>query len=881
GFLVGFSLVLMGRNLFGNLQVSRSLQQTQRIRVPAALLSATAESNLLRMSSHVRGYLATGDSEFQRKYHAARHEFELNIVELQQALQRSNVDEQVFEQMEQMYQEWKLLPDDLFRLRDNYLLNQPALGLLNEKGDPYIAEINRSIDLMIQRQQSKSPSVANLNLLNDLNTYKSSLALLTSSLRGYLVTQNPSFRFEYGKYLIENKKTWSSLQKSAPLLSDSQQKLFSMVAQGHQQFFELPSQMFEIIEGKERRQDLLLFTTQAEPLKDEIFTLLRAIIAQQQEALTQDLNYVQRDVSNVQIQILLAGVVSLLFFVMIAYFLSKKITEPVSRLIQATTQITEGDFATKAHVESGDEIGILAIAFNKMTAYLKESREELESYSKTLENQALQLEEAIDSAESANQAKSTFLANMSHELRTPLNAILGFTQLMHGSSNLNAEQQGHLSIINQSGEHLLNLINEILEVTKLEAGKATVHIEECHLPSLLKAVVGMFELKAQEKSLRLILKISPGLPHSIKVDSGKLRQVVINLMDNAIKFTQRGSVTLSVSCLPSIAFDRYQQGASEQHLYFEICDTGYGIAADEIPTLFDPFVQSESGKISKEGTGLGLKICKDFISLMNGSIEVVSRLSEGTSFQIEIPVIVTQQAEQTPTMSVADRQLPSFQHAPRILVVEDDTESRTVLSQLLKTVGYHIYEASDARKGFDIWKKFQPDLVLTKRRILALNGIDCTRMIRAEQNLPQPIIVALSASALEQDRKDAIASGCDAFISMPYKEAYLLEIIASYLNVSYLSKSVQEPVNHAPGQAILSQAREGPRHELILAWMTPAWLSELNQAAKQLNGSRAKKLLGQMPEEAQNVRTDLLKLVDNFDFDKLVTLSEECLHAVL
>ena len=260
------------------------------------------------------------------------------------------------------------------------------------------------------------------------------------------------------------KKHGKELKSSKNSLSAEQLQTIAEIEKLHLEFMALPNQLFDIIESDQRRQDLFLFSQEAEPLQKEIFLLLQKIVESQRLELTSELSAVKHNLIEAQIQTILWAIVVLIFVVLIAILLNRKITNPLSRLIEVTGQIMEGDFDSKAEIESGDEIGTLAITFNKMTDYLKASRLELENHSHTLEQQAEKLEQAIEEAEDANKAKSVFLASMSHELRTPLNAILGFTQLMSRTPDLSPSHKENISIINQSGEHLLGLINEILEL---------------------------------------------------------------------------------------------------------------------------------------------------------------------------------------------------------------------------------------------------------------------------------------------------------------------------------------------------------------------------------------------------------------------------------
>ncbi|HEY9608930.1 ATP-binding protein, partial [Allocoleopsis sp.] len=293
-------------------------------------------------------------------------------------------------------------------------------------------------------------------------------------------------------------------------------------------------------------------------------------------------------------------------------------------------------------------------------------------------------------------AKSTFLANMSHELRTPLNAILGFSQLMERDTTLTSRHQDSLAIINRSGEHLLNLINDVLEMSKIEAGRLVLSLEPVNLHRLLQTLQDMFEARTQAKQLSLRFQLAPDLPPSVLTDEGKLRQVLINLLSNAVKFTETGSITLRARA------EQENQGKSPipYTLFFEVEDTGKGIASEEMGNLFQPFVQTTSGIEAREGTGLGLTISRQFIRLMGGDIYLSSTVGKGSTFRFDIQVTLADAKAVAPTLTHGRvLQLAPDQPTYRILVVDDRPESRDLIAQLLNTVGFETRSATNGQEA--------------------------------------------------------------------------------------------------------------------------------------------------------------------------------------
>jgi PAS domain S-box-containing protein len=475
-----------------------------------------------------------------------------------------------------------------------------------------------------------------------------------------------------------------------------------------------------------------------------------------------------------------------------------------------------------------------------------------------LQCQNLELERAKHNAEAANRAKSQFLANMTHELRTPLNAILGFTQLLGLSQNFDSNQQEYLKIINRSGEHLLKLINDILTISKIEAGAIELYPSCIDFGHFLNSVQEMLQLKALSKGLKLIFERSPDLPQYVETDEGKLRQVLLNLLANAIKFTSSGSVTLRVR------EDKGDDPTSK--IVFEVEDTGCGIASFELDRVFDAFTQSQHNCSSQEGTGLGLAISKQFVELMGGKIAIASKLGQGTIVTFEIPVQQATVPEDSPESS-NERAIALAPNQPqyRILVVEDKWESRLLLVEILSKLGFEVFEAANGQEAVDLWAMLEPNLILMDMRMPVMDGFEATKRIRNSLKGQAPAIIALTASAFDERKAAMAAAGCNDFLTKPFREQVLLDKIARHLGVSY----VYEPYSLA--DLVWETNPLGLTGE-DLKVMPSDWRAQLNLAAKSCYEEQIAALIAQIPEQYIDLKLALSDLAENFRFDLIANL---------
>ena len=504
--------------------------------------------------------------------------------------------------------------------------------------------------------------------------------------------------------------------------------------------------------------------------------------------------------------------------------------------------------------------------------FTKELESKVEERTAQLEESIIKTETALSQAQNANQAKSRFLANMSHELRTPLNAILGFTQLMTRDTTIGAEQQDNLKIINRSGEHLLSLINDILEMSKIEVGQVTLNETRFDLHTMLRSIEDMLRLKANAKNLNLFFDLGADVPKIIETDEGKLRQIIINLLGNALKFTETGSIVLKVRKEANNGLNAEQLGflfADTYSLYFGVEDTGPGIEPEEIEQLFSPFEQTKVGRNSNEGTGLGLSICYKFVELMGGELRAESIVGRGSIFYFEIPLQEqSSSASIDPQHNLPGKVVGLAKNRPtyRILAVDDVAASRILLNKLLTGIGFEVREAGDGQQAIAVWEQWHPHLILMDMRMPVLDGYEATRQIKAKELGKNTIIIALTASAFEEERVEILSAGCDDFMRKPFQEAELLSKIGQYLNVEYIYEET--------AKSNIEQELHWELTKASLNVMPESWRSQLYNAAAQVDNQEIYKLLEEIPDDYEALARGLADLAEQFRCDKIIDLAK-------
>ena len=512
-------------------------------------------------------------------------------------------------------------------------------------------------------------------------------------------------------------------------------------------------------------------------------------------------------------------------------------------------------------IEYGSGAAILAVARevsehkrigDELRALTAELEQRVALRTGELERSNTALEEAKAESERANRAKSLFLARMSHEIRTPLNAILGYSQLLLRDAIIAPQDREQLRTINRSGEHLLALINDILEMSKIEAGGAQLNATTFDLGALVQDIAAMFKLRAQNKGLSLSVRLNSDLPPAVIADESKLRQIFINLLGNAVKFTQHGQITWHVRTEAS-------------RLMTAVEDTGPGIDPADMQRLFEKFAQTSVG-VRAGGTGLGLAISREFARLMGGEISVDSQPGKGSCFHVDVPFVegrTSELAARTSCRSVATIKPGSGPW--RVLVVDDQDDSRALLAKILSSVGFETYEATDGAQAVACFEEIRPHAVLMDLRMPAMDGFETTRRIKQSSCGAMTPILAVTASTFEDDRRRALDGNMDDFIAKPFHDTEVLETLGARLGIEYV---YMDDVR-TPTPTMLPIAAEASSNE-SLSHVPSQLLDDLRSATVAAEYDRALELVGDLAATVPATAEQLRRLVRSFDYQGVI-----------
>ncbi|MBF2027961.1 MAG: response regulator [Oscillatoriales cyanobacterium C42_A2020_001] len=556
------------------------------------------------------------------------------------------------------------------------------------------------------------------------------------------------------------------------------------------------------------------------------------------------------------------------------WLFSRRLTNPLKQLTQAAIQLSKGDLNTRVSIPTQNELGLLAQTFNHMAEQVQASVRTLENANEELEQRVAariaELQAAKEAADMANRAKSEFLANMNHELRTPLNGILGYAQIFSRDTTFTPKQQQGIEVIYQCGSHLLTLINDILDLAKIEARKMELYPQDFHFPNFLADTTEICSIKARQKGIQFTYVASGDLPTAVHTDDKRLRQVLLNLLSNAIKFTDHGQVTFRVTAVHEFptadASMQLGDGLSER-VRFTVQDTGIGIPPEKLNAVFSAFEQVGGRDRNSEGTGLGLAISQQIVQMMGGEITVQSTVGQGSTFEFELNIPLANDWQ----YSAAGDRAPlviGYRGKPyTILVVDDHPENRLVLINMLEPLGFQIIEASDGQAGYETALKCHPDLIITDVIMPELTGLEMTTQLRQHPEFAEIPIIASPASLSQVERHESFEAGCNSFFPKPIQFDALLLELAQFLELQWVYDTDQpspaataEPVQAEDNGFVIP-----PQEELIALYNAAqgGFIQDIQQEAM-----RIRELTPNYSEFANRI----LDLAHDFDDEAILQL---------
>lgn len=536
--------------------------------------------------------------------------------------------------------------------------------------------------------------------------------------------------------------------------------------------------------------------------------------------------------------------------------ISSSISQPLKALTDLASEVTStSNFNLQIPVTTNDEISTLATAFNNLIQQVKNLLNEKEQHT-------VQLQQAKENAEAANLAKSTFLANMNHELRTPLNGILGYAQILKHDSETTPKQMQGLGVIHQCGSHLLTLINDILDLSKLEVEKMELYPQDFHLINFLSSTVDMCRIKAEQKGVQFRYQPASHLPTAVRADDKRLRQVLLNLLSNAVKFTESGTVTFRVEPVGEPS-----ESDGVQRIRFQIKDTGIGIPSEKLSAIFLPFEQAGKRDRNSEGTGLGLAISQQIVQKMGSEIHVESEMKRGSKFWFEVDLFPA--LDWTAPKAIADRKVIGYQgDRLKIMVIDDREENRLVIINMLEPLGFKMIEANSGQTGLDTAIQMQPDLIFTDVHMAGMDGLEMTRRLRQMPDFATIPIVASPATLSQVDIQESLDAGCNSFFPKPIEFTELLAQLQRHLEFQWI---------YAESEPDVIQITVSNPHEVSMAIPPAAELAALYVAAKggfMSDIHQEAHRLKQLSPEYITFANRVLALSQQFDEEAIIRLIE-------
>ncbi|MGJ5632725.1 ATP-binding protein [Nostoc sp. CALU 1950] len=688
-----------------------------------------------------------------------------------------------------------------------------------------------------------------LKLIGNAQTINLLLARQIITIKDLLVLENPQAKIaEYQAVKQEFLSILDEMKKLSPTTEE-----LDIVYRRYQIFDKLATEIsrsvisqnsLSVAEVKEDYRAINAFNRDVNFYTSKIIRIL-----QQEQKLAlqagQELNQTE--------QIVKWGILAFILLVLAGQFVLILLpaVRSIKKLQTGVATIREGNLDYRLDIQTSDEVEQLASEFNRMTVKLAESYRDLEA-KKNFANEA-------------NQAKSDFLANMSHELRTPLNGILGYAQILGRSKVIPDKERHGVNIIHQCGSHLLTLINDILDISKIEARKLELAPKTIHFPSFVQGVVEICRVRADQKGLDFIYQPDPNLPTGVEADEKRLRQVLLNVLGNAIKFTDKGSVTLKVKVLESnstIPLPRFK---------FQAIDTGVGIASNQINKLFQAFEQVGDQKRQSEGTGLGLAISQRIVELMGGKIQIESELGVGSNFYFEVALPLASDWAQK-SLVTEGRTIIGYEGKPRhILIVDDRWENRSVLVNLLEPLEFTFTEAENGEEGLEKAREKQPDLVITDLAMPIMDGFEMLRELRTSEDIKHLLVIVSSASVSEIDQQKSLAMGGDDFLTKPVDAEELFTLLAQHLQLTWKYEAVESDIgDRAMDKEVFTELIPPPAAdlEMLLELAQDGLVRELTETAKKI---------GQKDRRYQPFIGQVVQLAKQFQTEKIETLIQQYL----